>query len=71
MKNLNKFFKSLAKELQDNEGNFDTDHPDCPCCGSTMNFYGHDDNGDFAYGDGYWKCPSCGYKFSENDLNDY
>lgn len=30
------------------------DHPECLCCGSTMNFIGHDGNGDFPSGEGYW-----------------
>ena len=55
-----------------NEGRYfmedNTDHPDCPKCGSTMNFYGHDDNGDFPYGEGYWECPSCGFSITEADL---
>lgn len=46
----------------------DSDHPTCPRCGSTMDFHGHDDYGDFAYGDGYWECTGCGFKVSESDL---
>ena len=44
------------------------DHPDCPHCGGTMNFYGHDENGDFEYGEGYWECPDCGFKFTESEF---
>ena len=44
------------------------DHPDCPQCGGTMNFYGHDENGDFEYGEGYWECPDCGFKFTESEF---
>lgn len=68
--------KQLARELDENitsvngEG-YDTDHPICPECGSTMNFIGHDDNGDFAQGDAYWICNSCGLKVYEGDVYKY
>ena len=40
--------KRLARELDENitsvsGDGYDTDHPTCPECGSTMNFIGHDD----------------------------
>lgn len=35
-------------------GKGDTDHPSCPECGSTMNFFGGDD---VPFGDAVWKCP--------------
>ena len=47
----------------------DADHPTCPECGSMMNFYGHDDSGDFSFGDGYWECPNCNFSVTEDDLN--
>ena len=50
------------------ENRMDTDHPDCPQCGSTMDFHGHDDSGDFPIGEGYWECPGCGFKVIESEL---
>lgn len=46
----------------------DSDHPNCPQCESTMNFYGHDDSGDFPLGEGYWECCNCGFKVTEDEL---
>ena len=43
--------KNMMYAPWDNPG--DSDCPDCPYCGGTMNFYGHDDNGDFPLGEGY------------------
>lgn len=57
------FLKALAEAVYYGEG--DTDHPECPECGEKMKFYG----GDRAYGDGYWECSSCGYTFTESDLD--
>ena len=45
----------------------DTDHPTCPECGASMNFYG----GDRALGEGYWECPNCNYTFTEEDVREY
>lgn len=61
-------FKAQLNYDMHNGWQVDTDHPICPDCGGTMAFYGHDENGDFEYGEGYWECSSCGYKVSENDL---
>ena len=41
-----------------------------------MNFYGHstDENGneiDWEYGEGFWKCPSCGFKCTEDEVSPY
>jgi len=33
-----------------------------------MNFYGHDDNGDFPEGEGYWECSGCGFKITEKEV---
>lgn len=71
-----KFLKKLGKMLYENIGQYDTDHPNCPDCGSKMNFYGHstDENGneiDWEYGEGYWKCPSCGFKCTEDEVSPY
>ena len=33
-----------------------------------MDFFGHDENGDFEYGEGYWKCEDCNYMIYEKDL---
>ncbi len=63
-----KFKAQLNYNIHQNDYDNDTDHPLCPDCGSTMNFYGHDNNGDYAYGEGYWECDGCGYKVTENEL---
>lgn len=57
------FFRSFAEAVYYGEG--DTDHPDCPRCGDTMEFHG----GDRPYGEGYWDCSSCDYSFTEERLN--
>lgn len=69
MAGLRKWKKKLRDAL-DTPWDYDlnTDHPDCPQCGCTMDFYGHDENGDFPIGEGYWKCNSCGFQISENEL---
>lgn len=46
----------------------DSDHPECPHCGSTMNFYGHDNSGDFPIGEGYWECEGCNFKIREDEV---
>ncbi len=28
----------------------------------------YDENGDFEYGEGYWECPDCGFKFTESEF---
>ena len=58
--------KNMMYDPWDHPG--DSDHPDCPRCGNEMDFYGHDDDGDFPLGEGYWKCDRCGFKVSENEL---
>lgn len=30
--------------------------------------HGHDESGDFAFGEGYWECDSCGFKVTKDDL---
>lgn len=50
------------------ESDGDSDHPECPNCGSTMNFNGHDDNGDFPIGEGYWECEGCNFKIREDEV---
>jgi ribosomal protein S27AE len=50
------------------QSDFNSDHPECPECGNIMDFYGHDESGDFPYGDGYWKCGNCGFTISEAAL---
>lgn len=64
------FMDSLIENLNDPFGE-NTDHPNCPNCGAVMNFFGHDEKGDFDYGDGYWECPECGWSFTEDDLENY
>lgn len=69
MGDLRGWKKALRNAIDDLWGDeFDSDHPECPHCSSTMDFYGHDDNGDFAYGEGYWECHCCGFKITEDDL---
>lgn len=69
MANLRRWKKDLRNAVDYPwDSDIDSDHPSCPRCGSTMDFYGHDDSGDFDYGEGYWKCDSCGFKVTENDL---
>jgi len=65
MANLRQWKKEL-KEMIYYGG--ESDHSDCPRCGTIMNFYGHDENGDFEYGEGHWDCPSCGFTITENEL---
>ncbi len=50
------------------DNDIDSDHPKCFRCGNAMNFYGHDNFGDFKYGEGYWKCDGCGFKVTEDEL---
>ena len=59
---LAEWMAKLAVDVYYGEG--DTDHPDCPTCGGRMNFFG----GDRAHGEGYWKCSSCGFSVTEDDL---
>ncbi len=66
--NLNGWKRNLISALNDIMTEVDTDHPGCPECGEKMSFIGHDDNGDFDYGDGHWDCPLCGFSISEDDL---
>jgi tRNA(Ile2) C34 agmatinyltransferase TiaS len=47
---------------------FSPDNPPCPDCGHEMQFFGHDENGDFPEGEGYWQCPSCRFRFYEYNL---
>lgn len=58
------------RELRDKVDNGwgDPDTPDCPKCGARMKFHGHDKNGDFEYGEGYWKCKNCGYQIYEDEF---
>ena len=63
--------RNLINALNDMTPELDTDHPECPECGSIMDFIGHDDNGDFDYGEGHWDCPVCGFSISEEDLDMY
>ena len=67
MKKFKKFLKSMAEELGEPIPEINTDTPTCPNCGSTMEFHG----GDLDYGDGYWDCSSCGYTFTEDDLEEF
>ena len=60
--------KSMEADITGDTKEFDADFPPCPVCGNTMVFHGHDDSGDFPYGEGYWKCPSCGKRITEDEL---
>lgn len=69
MANLRSWKKALRNAVDYPwDSDIDSDHPNCPRCGGTMDFHGHDDDGDFAYGEGYWECDSCGFKVTENDV---
>lgn len=65
-------FKKWAHDLNDDLNDIDfegnTDHPTCPSCHQEMNFIGHDENGDFPSGDGYWECPNCGFSITEQEV---
>lgn len=76
MSKLLSWKKQLARQFDENRnsvtgGEYDTDHPTCPECGSTMNFIGHDDDGDFDDGDAYWICDNCGLKVYEDEVFKY
>lgn len=70
--NIEKWKKKLSNDLYKNtsysSANIDTDHPRCPECGKKMDFYGHDDDGDFPIGEGYWECSYCGFKIKESEI---
>ncbi len=65
--NLKKWKRALYEDLMDGYVR-DTDHPDCPKCGGTMNFYGHDEDGDYDEGEGYWKCSDCDFSVTEEEV---
>lgn len=58
--------QNMMNDPWDNPG--DSNHPSCPSCESTMNFRWHDNNGDFPIGKGYWECPTCSFKITEDEL---
>ena len=70
---ISKWLKNMETAMMEDglgyHDDFVPDNPPCPDCGSTMSFYGHDDNGDFPIGEGYWLCPSCGKRIGEDELN--
>ena len=69
MANLRSWKKALRNAVDyPRDSDIDSDHPNCPRCGGTMDFHGQDDAGDFAYGEGYWECDSSGFKVTENDV---
>lgn len=66
------FFEHLGHALYNMYGTEtipDTDHPDCPHCGTTMDFHGDDMHLDL--GDEYWECPSCGFTFGYDCVRPY
>lgn len=65
------FLKALAQEIVYEEKELDVDNPECPECGGTMHFYGHDKNGDWELEEGYWECPNCGLHFDETEVWEY
>ena len=67
---LKRYYYKLYDEMINGTGDYDTDHPDCPRCSSKMKIHGHDENGDFEIGKGYWECSSCRFKFTEDDIYD-
>ena len=54
----------LNERLTDPFYTGNTDHPRCPRCRHKMNFTGHDEDGAFPEGEGYWECPNCGYSIT-------
>ncbi len=69
MASLGKWKRDLRHAVDEPwNSDIDSDHPDCYECQSTMNFYGHDDSGDFPIGEGYWECPNCGFKITESEV---
>ena len=66
MSDYYEWMRKLASAVYNNSPN--ADHPKCPECRRKMNFFGHDDSGDFAPGDGYWECPNCNWSVTESDL---
>lgn len=68
--NLNKWKKELQNDLKESWIDYTiiTDRRNCPNCNGEMIFHGHDENGDFPLGEGYWGCDECGLKVSENEL---
>ena len=60
--------KRLKNAVMYDDEDFSPDNPPCPDCGAKMIFYGHDENGDFPPGEGYWQCPACRFRFSEELL---
>lgn len=66
--NIERWKKTLLESVRNGSGEFDPDSPPCPECGRDMKFIGHDAFGDFGRGDGYWKCPSCGFRITEGEL---
>ena len=69
MTNLRSWKTALRRAIDDSwEYDVDFKQPDCLRCGNTMDFHGHDDLGEFPIGEGYWECPDCGFKVTENDI---
>jgi len=66
MSDYYEWMRKLALDVYNCSPN--ADHPKCPECGSRMNFHGHDESGDFAYGQGYWDCPKCNWAVTEDDI---
>lgn len=64
-KNYRGFRKKLATDVFWGEGNTDT--PECPRCGETMQFHG----GELAFGEGYWDCSNCGFTVKEEELDQF
>lgn len=69
MANLRSWKKMLRNAVDYSwDCDIDSDHPPCPRCNNTMNFFGHNDLGDFPLGEGYWECDSCGFKITEDEI---
>ena len=61
------FFKYMAKGIIDEPG--DWDHPECPDCGTRMDFHGDDMH--LPVGEEFWICPNCGFRFMYSDFEPY
>lgn len=66
---LNDWKKALKYAVDyPQDGGVDPEHPNCPICGGRMYFYAYNESGSLRYGKGYWACPVCGFRVTEEEL---
>ena len=69
--NLRKWKNTLRRNLLGESDEMENhDHPVCPKCGRTMDFHGNNNGADYPLGEGYWKCTSCDFSITENEIWD-